>query len=127
MKRKRLSTWIFLALIAGLVVGAVIHGTTNSPEMNKQIAGYLSMFTDIFLRLIKMIIAPLVFTGVVSGMRHSETPGEIGRVGLRAVLWFVAASVLSLVLGLLLANQMALGVGVTPPHSDTPLDGKRAI
>jgi Na+/H+-dicarboxylate symporter len=122
MKRNRLSTWIFMALVAGVVVGAVIHSTTGSPELNKQIAGYMSMFTDIFLRLIKMIIAPLVFTGVVSGMRHSETPGDIGRVGVRAVLWFVAASVLSLVLGLLLSNQMALGVGVTPPHSNTPLD-----
>jgi Na+/H+-dicarboxylate symporter len=122
MKRNRLSTWIFIALVAGVVVGAVIHSATGSPELNKQIAGYMSMFTDIFLRLIKMIIAPLVFTGVVAGMRHSESPGDIGRVGLRAICWFIAASVLSLVLGLVLSNQMALGVGVTPPHSNTPVD-----
>lgn len=117
MKRIRLSTWILIALVAGVVVGAVIHGTTGSAELNKQIAGYLSMLTDIFLRLIKMIIAPLVFTGVVAGMSHCEHPGDVGRVGIRAMLWFVAASILSLVLGLALSNQMGLGIGVTPPHT----------
>ncbi|MEM5343398.1 dicarboxylate/amino acid:cation symporter [Paraburkholderia azotifigens] len=118
MKRNRLSTWIFVALVAGVVIGAVIHSATGSADLNKQIAGYLGILTDVFLRLIKMIIAPLVFTGVVSGMRHSETPGDIGRVGLRAILWFVAASVLSLVLGLVLSNSMGLGVGVEPPHAN---------
>lgn len=122
MKRNRLSTWIFIALIAGLVVGAVIHNVTGSAELNKQIAGYMSILTDIFLRLIKMIIAPLVLTGVIAGMRHSESPGEIGRVGLRAVVWFVGASVISLVLGLALSNHMALGIGVTPPHSNAAAD-----
>lgn len=117
MKRIRLSTWIVIALVAGIAVGAAIHHITGSAEVNKQVAGYLSTLTDVFLRLIKMIIAPLVFTGVVSGMNHCEHPGDVGRVGIRAILWFVAASVLSLVLGLLLSNHMALGVGVTPPHT----------
>lgn len=116
MKRNRLSTWILIALIAGVVVGAIIHGSTGSPAVNKQIAGYLSMLTDIFLRLIKMIIAPLVLTGVIAGMGHSESPGEVGRIGARAILWFIAASVLSLVLGLVLSNAMGLGIGVEPPH-----------
>jgi Na+/H+-dicarboxylate symporter len=117
VKRIRLSTWIFIALVAGVAVGAAIHHSTGSAELNKQIAGYLTTLTDIFLRLIKMIIAPLVFTGVVAGMSHCEHPGDVGRVGIRAMLWFVAASVLSLVLGLALSNHMALGVGVTPPHA----------
>jgi Na+/H+-dicarboxylate symporter len=122
MKRSRLSTWILIALIAGVVVGAVIHSTTGSAELNKQIAGYMSILTDIFLRLIKMIIAPLVFTGVVAGMNHCEHPGDVGRMGIRAILWFIAASVLSLVLGLALSNHMALGVGVTPPHTGAAAD-----
>lgn len=122
MKRNRLSTWIFLALIAGVVFGAIVHSSTGSADVNKQVAGYLSMLTDIFLRLIKVIIAPLVFTGVVAGMAHSENPGDVGRIGLRAILWFVAASVLSLVLGLLLSNAMGLGIGVEPPHTDAAPD-----
>jgi len=122
MKRIRLSTWILIALVAGVAVGAVIHSTTGSAELNKEIAGYLSTLTDIFLRLIKMIIAPLVFTGVVAGMSHCENTGDVGRVGIRAMLWFVAASVLSLVLGLALSNQMALGVGVTPPHTGSTVE-----
>ncbi|SAK55188.1 sodium:dicarboxylate symporter [Caballeronia hypogeia] len=122
MKRIRLSTWILIALIAGVAVGAAVHHTTGSAELNKQIAGYLSTLTDIFLRLIKMIIAPLVFTGVVAGMSHCENPGDVGRVGIRAMLWFVAASVLSLILGLALSNHMALGVGVTPPHADSAVE-----
>lgn len=92
------------------------HVSTGSPDLNKQIAGYFSMLTDIFLRLIKMVIAPLVFTGVVAGMGHTESPGEVGRIGVRAILWFIAASVLSLVLGLILSNLMGLGFGVEVPH-----------
>lgn len=117
MKRNRLSTWIFIGLVAGLAVGAIVHGTTG-PDVNKQVAGYLSMLTDVFLRLIKMVIAPLVFTGVVAGMGHGEGPGDVGRIGVRAILWFVAASVLSLVLGLVLSNAMGLGLGVAPPHAE---------
>ncbi|MHB9838313.1 dicarboxylate/amino acid:cation symporter [Paraburkholderia terrae] len=116
MKRNRLSTWILLGLVAGLIVGFVIHISTGSPDVNKQIAGYFSMLTDVFLRLIKMVIAPLVFTGVVAGMGHTESPGEVGRIGLRAILWFIAASILSLVLGLILSNLMGLGIGVEVPH-----------
>ncbi|WP_118183113.1 dicarboxylate/amino acid:cation symporter [Paraburkholderia phosphatilytica] len=117
MKRNRLSTWIFIGLVAGLAVGAIVHGTTG-PDVNKQVAGYLSMLTDVFLRLIKMVIAPLVFTGVVAGMGHGEGSGNVGRIGVRAILWFVAASVLSLVLGLVLSNAMGLGLGVAPPHAE---------
>ncbi|QTD93318.1 dicarboxylate/amino acid:cation symporter [Burkholderia anthina] len=122
MKRNRLSTWILLGLFAGLVVGFVIHSSTGSPAVNKQIAGYLSMLTDIFLRLIKMVIAPLVFTGVVAGMGHTESPGEVGRIGVRAILWFVAASILSLVLGLILSNALGLGFGVEVPHGGAASD-----
>ncbi|TDY15722.1 Na+/H+-dicarboxylate symporter [Paraburkholderia sp. BL6665CI2N2] len=119
MKRTRLSTWILAGLVTGLIVGAIVHSATGSTELNKQIAGYLSMLTDVFLRLIKMIIAPLVFTGVVAGMGHTDSPGEVGRIGGRAILWFVAASILSLVLGLLLSNALGLGIGVELPHSAT--------
>lgn len=122
MKRNRLSTWIFFGLISGLVVGFVIHASTGSPEVNKQIAGYFSMLTDIFLRLIKMVIAPLVFTGVVAGMGHTESASEVGRIGVRAILWFIAASILSLVLGLILSNLMGLGIGVELPHGGPAAD-----
>jgi Na+/H+-dicarboxylate symporter len=122
MKRNKLSTWILIGLVSGVVVGYLIHTFTGSPDTNKQIAGYFGMLTDIFLRLIKMVIAPLVFTGVVAGMGHTEGPAEVGRIGARAILWFVAASVLSLVLGLVLSNILRLGIGVEVPSGNSAAD-----
>ena len=122
MKRNRLSTWIFVGLISGVGVGFLIHAFSSSADLNKEIAGYFSMLTDVFLRLIKMIIAPLVFTGIVAGMGHTEGPGEVGRIGGRAILWFISASVLSLILGLLLSNMLRLGVSVQVPHGSSAAD-----
>jgi Na+/H+-dicarboxylate symporter len=116
MKRNRLSTWILVGLAGGVLAGYLIHTFAPSPEDGKEIAGYIGMLTDVFLRLIKMVIAPLVFTGVVAGMAHTDGPGEVGRIGAKAILWFVCASVLSLVLGLALSNMMQIGVGVPIPH-----------
>ena len=66
----------------------------------------------IFLRLIKMIIAPLVFSTLVVGIGHMSDAGAVGRVGGKAMLWFVSASLVSLTLGLILVNLFEPGVGV---------------
>ena len=66
----------------------------------------------IFLRLIKMIIAPLVFSTLVVGIGHMSDAGTVGRVGGKAMLWFVSASLVSLTLGLVLVNLFEPGAGV---------------
>lgn len=119
---KRLTTYILIALVLGLAVGwtlnaAIDNGTPASAARLKEIAGYISIITTVFLRLIKMIIAPLVLSTLVVGITHMGGTGALGRIGLRAVAWFVGASLLSLSLGLVLFHVTAsLGevLGLTP-------------
>ncbi|WP_242095709.1 dicarboxylate/amino acid:cation symporter [Sphingomonas sp. CROZ-RG-20F-R02-07] len=117
---KRLTYWIMAALVAGLLVGWALHvaiddGTPAAADRLGEIAGYLSIATTVFLRLIKMIIAPLVFSTLVVGIAHMGDTGALGRVGLRSLAWFVAASLLSLTLGLILVNLLQPGVGLHLP------------
>ncbi|BBB62572.1 membrane attached sodium:dicarboxylate symporter family protein [Undibacterium sp. KW1] len=108
MKKNRLTTWIITGMVLGLITGYICHRYAADAAQAKTIAGYFSIVTDIFLRLIKMIIAPLVFTTLVAGMAHSE-PGSIGRVGLKAMSWFITASLISLAIGLLFSNLFEPG------------------
>jgi Na+/H+-dicarboxylate symporter len=115
--KSRLTIYILAGLVAGLVLGLGLHwsiddGTPASAAQLTSIAGYLSIVTQLFLRLIKMIIAPLVFSTLVVGIAHMGDTSALGRVGLRSLLWFVAASLLSLTLGLVLVNLLQPGVGL---------------
>ncbi len=74
-----------------------------------------SMLADIFLRLIKMIVAPLVFTTLVVGVAKLEDIGSVGRIGGKTLLWFLCASLLSLLLGMVLVNIFQPGVAMQLP------------
>ena len=117
---KRLTTFILLGLILGLVVGLSLNlsldaGTPASDARLKEIAGYFEILVALFLRLIKMIIAPLVFATLVSGIAQMGDTRALGRIGGRALGWFVCASLASLSLGLLAVNVFQPGVGVNLP------------
>src|SRR5206468_11206615 len=117
---KRLTQFILLALVLGIIAGwainyAIDDGTPASAERLKSIAGYLSIVTTLFLRLIKMIIAPLVFSTLVAGIAHMGDVAALGRLGLRAIGWFVLASLVSLTLGLILVTALQPGVGLNLP------------
>jgi Na+/H+-dicarboxylate symporter len=117
---KRLTRYILIALVLGLFAGwainaAIDDGTPASAERLKTIAEYLSIVTTLFLRLIKMIIAPLVFSTLVAGIAHMGDVAALGRVGIRSLLWFVVASLVSLALGLLLVTLLHPGIGLNLP------------
>ncbi|WCM28901.1 dicarboxylate/amino acid:cation symporter [Sphingomonas sp. QA11] len=117
---KRLTLYIVIGLVLGLVVGWGLHlaiddNTPASAAALEKIAGYFSIITTLFLRLIKMIIAPLVFSTLVVGIAHMGDTGALGRVGLRSLAWFICASLLSLTLGLILVNILQPGVGLGLP------------
>ena len=114
---KRLTRYILLALVLGIIAGwainaAIDDGTPASAARLKDIAEYLSIVTALFLRLIKMIIAPLVFSTLVAGIAHMGDIAALGRVGARSVGWFILASLVSLTLGLILVNLLQPGVGL---------------
>jgi Na+/H+-dicarboxylate symporter len=112
---KRLPTLIFIAMLLGVLVGAAVHNMSPDAATAKSIADHLSILTDVFLRMIKMIIGPLVFATLVSGIASMGDGKTVGRIGLKAMAWFMAASITSLLLGLLMANLLAPGHGMNLP------------
>ena len=109
---------ILLALLAGIIVGYACNLMFPDPQTAKTVAGYISLIADIFLRLIKMIIAPLVFTTLVVGVAHMGDTTSIGRVGVKTMLWFVTASLASLLLGMLMVNLLRPGENIGLPLPD---------
>src|SRR5437899_3001626 len=113
----KLTTWSFISMVAGIVVGYILNSTLTA-DSAKSVAGYISLLTDVFLRMIKMIIAPLVFSTLTVGIAKMGDTGSIGRVGIKAIGWFLVASLASLLLGLVLVNAMRLGEGLNLPLPD---------
>jgi Na+/H+-dicarboxylate symporter len=114
----KLTTWIFIGMLAGILVGYSCHELLPTPESAKTTAGYISLFTDIFLRLIKMIIAPLVFSTLVVGIAHMGDTASIGRIGVKTMAWFITASLFSLLLGLVMVNLLRPGEALNLPLPD---------
>ncbi|MBL8439389.1 dicarboxylate/amino acid:cation symporter [Zoogloea sp.] len=114
MKAHKSSSLILIALVLGIGTGYLFN-ITSTPEAAKQIAGYFGIATDVFLRLIKMVIAPLVFATLVSGLANIGDSKTVGRIGAKAMGWFVAASIGSLLIGLIFANALQPGVGLNMP------------
>ena len=115
MKMNRLTTWIGCALVLGVIVGYACNTLAASPAQAKEIASYFSILTDIFLRLIKMIIAPLVFATLVAGLAGMGDARSVGRIGSRALGWFIGASFCSLFIGLIFANVLHPGHALNVP------------
>ena len=118
MRSQRLTMIIFIGMLLGIAVGYACHELWPDPQTAKTIAGYISLFTDIFLRLIKMIIAPLVFTTLVVGVAHMGDTKAVGRIGGKAMVWFVSASLVSLLLGLVMVNILRPGDNLNLPLPD---------
>ena len=108
--RRSFVMFVVLAMIGGLVAGLIVHATTT-PAGATQAAGYFNQVTGIFLRLIKMIIAPLVLTTLTSGIGHIDSAATVGRIGTKAMIWFLTASFVALVIGLVAVNLLQPGVG----------------
>jgi Na+/H+-dicarboxylate symporter len=93
------------------------NGLATAPEVEKaptkqqsDIASYFKILSDIFLRLIKMIVAPLVLTTLTVGIAHLGGGAAVGRIGFRTMAWFITASLISLALGLVIVNALKPGV-----------------
>ena len=122
-KSNRLTLYILVAMFAGAVLGYVVH-THASPGFIETFSKNIKLLTTVFIRLVQMIIAPLVFSTLVVGIAKLGDLKSVGRVGGKAMLWFIAASLVSLLLGMVLVNFFQPGAGFTNVQVDTTEAGK---
>jgi proton glutamate symport protein len=92
MKRPSLTAWIFLAMLLGVALGAAF------PNVGK--ADWMAALANVFLRLIRAIVAPLIFGALVAGIAGTGSVRDMGRIGLKAILYFEVLSTIALFLGL---------------------------
>lgn len=118
MKKNQLTLWIFIAMLLGIGVGYYVHRNYSATTINT-FSDNSKLLTTIFLRLVQMIIAPLVFCTLVVGISKLGDLKTVGRVGGKALLWFVSASLVSLLLGLLLVNVFQPGHAIDLSNADT--------
>jgi Na+/H+-dicarboxylate symporter len=109
----RLTTVIIIALVLGTAAGFVAH--EYFPESSTGFAETLSLLPTAFLRLVRMIIAPLVFSTLVVGIAKMGDVGTVGRIGVKALGWFLFASLVSLTLGLVLVDLFEPGTAMHLP------------
>ena len=109
-----LTQQIFIGLVLGIIAGAAVDAT--HPEY----AIYFRPFSQLFLRLIKMVIAPLIFATLVAGIAGAGHFKVVGRMGLRALIYFEVVTTLALVIGLGAVNLTKPGVGVNLPIGAQP-------
>ena len=102
MKRMSITTWIFVGMVVGVALGYF------EPEFAKQLAPV----SNIFLRLIKSIIAPLIFGTLVYGIAGAGSVKTMGRIGAKAIIYFEIVTTLALLIGLAAVNIVQPGVGI---------------
>ncbi|MCI0389340.1 MAG: cation:dicarboxylase symporter family transporter [Acidobacteria bacterium] len=118
MKRFRptLTTQIFIGLALGILIGFIIHQFfDDKPETKAQAIAWIRVISRVFLSLIKVIIAPLIFSTLVVGIAGAGSIKEIGRIGLKAIIYFEVVTTLALFIGLGAVNLTRPGAGVNLP------------
>jgi Na+/H+-dicarboxylate symporter len=114
---KGLTGQILIAMLIGAVLGVIIHNSV-SVETAQEFSNKIKMLATIFIRLVQMIIAPLVFTTLVVGIAKLGDINAVGRIGGKALAWFFTASFISLLIGMLYVNLLEPGVGLNLSNVD---------
>ena len=110
---KRLTLWILVGMITGIIVGYAVHiGVAPDSAAFENLSKTFKLLSDIFLNLIKLLVAPLILSTIVVGIAHMGDSSALGRIGFRAITWFILASFISIGLGLLMVNIFQPGIGV---------------
>ncbi len=115
--KNKLTIFIVIAMVIGVMLGYVVH-EKSSPGFIITFSAKMNLLTTIFLRLVQMIIAPLVFSTLVVGIAKLGDLKTVGRIGGKGLLWFVSASLVSLLIGLVLVNYFKPGIGIHLAQAD---------
>jgi proton glutamate symport protein len=105
LRRRTLTPWIFVAMVAGAEIGF------DAPAF----AVNLRVFSDIFLRLIKTIVAPLILATLITGIAGHGDLKQVGRMGIKSLVYFEVLTSIALVIGLAAINLSKAGVGLAIP------------
>src|ERR1700729_1890200 len=111
--KSRLTWFVIIAMITGPLFGLLLHEVLGSGPAADSAATVFSLITTSFLRLIKMIIAPLVFSTLVVGVARMEGAASIARIGAKALGWFVVATMISMAIGVVAVQLFKPGFGLT--------------
>ncbi len=122
-KKSNLTVFILVAMVLGATLGAIIHNTCD-PQTAANFSTYIKLLATIFIRLVQMIIAPLVFTTLVVGIAKLGDINTVGRIGGKALAWFFSASFVSLIIGLLWVNFLKPGYGLNLADVDLSAAGE---
>jgi Na+/H+-dicarboxylate symporter len=114
-KKNQLTIYIFTAMILGIFTGFLYRNSNPGDEGINLFSENISILTDIFLRLVKMIVAPLVFTTLVVGVAKLGDIKAVGRIGAKTLLWFISATFVSLFIGMILVNWWQPGQNLNLP------------
>ena len=106
-----LTTQILIAMILGAIIGVFVHQNYEA-DVAKTFSGHIKLLATLFIRLVQMIIAPLVFTTLVVGIAKLGDIKAVGRIGGKAMAWFFSASFVSLLIGLFWVNVLEPGIGL---------------
>jgi len=116
--KNKLTIYVLIAMLAGSLLGYIVH-ERSSASFIASFSVNMNLLTTIFLRLVQMIIAPLVFSTLVVGIAKLGDLKTVGRIGGKALLWFVSASLISLFIGLILVNYFKPGAAINLNIADT--------
>ncbi len=105
--------WVLGAMLLGIAVGLVLHAAVPDKAALSAITSSLSLLATIFLRAIRMILAPLVFSTLLTGVGRIRESATVGRIALRAMIWFVVASVAAILVALAVVAILHPGAGMT--------------
>jgi Na+/H+-dicarboxylate symporter len=111
MNKNKLTYYILGAMLAGIITGVLVNKGTSA-EFAEKFSTNIKLLATIFIRMVQMIIAPLVFSTLVVGIAKLGDLGSVGRVGGKALGWFVTASIISLLLGMIIVNFFEPGAGM---------------
>src|SRR5437588_8728339 len=114
---------LYLQVLTAIILGVIVGWLWPNFATND----WIKALGDGFIKLIKMVIAPIIFCTVVSGIAHIQDARKVGRVGVKALLYFEVVSSMALVLGLLVGNLVQVGNGLagTPDEAAVATYGKQ--
>ena len=118
MTSLKLHWQILIAMTIGILVGTIFQYTNTNLSENYLYSFIVSLGT-IFVRLLKMIIVPLIFTSIITGVSSIGNGNKLGRLGVKTLVYYITTSLFAIIIGLTLTNVIQPGVGVNLPQSDT--------